>query len=83
MAEPYMKVPSKIGYKEVWEVLLKLGFQPEKRSATHVLFVKPRMSANDEVRFLTLICHNPIAKGTLLRIIRKTGLTKDEFLVLL
>jgi len=78
-----MKVSSKIGYKKVWKALLKLGFKPEKRSATHVLFVKPRTSANDEVRFLTLICHNPIVKGTLLRIIRKTGLTKDEFLALL
>ena len=78
-----MKVPSNIGYKKVWKVLVKLGFEPEKRSSTHVLFVKPRMSANDEVKFLTLICHNPIAKGTLLSIIRKTGLTKDEFLALL
>jgi len=78
-----MELPSDIDYKKVWKVLVKLGFKPEKRTATHVLFVKPRMRTNDEIRFLTLICHNPIAKGTLLHIIRETGLTKEEFLALL
>ena len=79
----HMKLPTNISYKKVWKALVKLGFEPKKRTATHVLFVKPRLAIDDEVRFVTLICHNPIAGGTLLHTIRKTGLTKEEFLVLL
>lgn len=77
------KLPSKVHYRDVWKVLVKLGFEPVKRSATHVLFVRPRTSADPQVRYVTLICHNQIKKGTLLNIIRKTGLTKEEFLDLL
>ena len=77
------KLPSNVHYRDVWKVLVKLGFEPVKRTATHVLFVRSRTRDDPQVRYVTLICHDPIKKGTLLNIIHGTGKTKEEFLDIL
>ena len=77
-----MALPKKVGYKEVWNILTKLGFQPEG-GQHHILLVRPPKKPGEEVRIVVLPRHNRLAKGTLLSIIRQAGLTKKEFLALL
>lgn len=78
-----MSISKKIHYKDVWKVLEKKGFKPINRKGSHILFFRPRMSVEDEDRYVTLVCHKQIKKGTLLNIIRRSGMTKEELLELL
>ena len=78
-----MSSPGKIDYKTVWNVLIKLGYTSVNRKGSHILLIKKRTIYDDQDRYVTLVCHKQIKKGTLLNIIRRTGLTKKEFLELL
>jgi len=77
-----MTLPKKIGYKRVWNVLVKLGFQAEV-GHHHILLVRPQKKPGEELLKVVLPRHDQLAKGTLLSIVRQAGLTKEEFLALL
>jgi len=75
-----METPSKINYKKIWKVLEKLGYKAVNRKGSHILLIKERTMQDPETRYVTLVMHKEIKKGTLLNIIRRTGLSKEEFL---
>ncbi|NWF95645.1 MAG: type II toxin-antitoxin system HicA family toxin [Candidatus Thorarchaeota archaeon] len=63
--------------------LLKAGFQyaPVRGKGSHVALV--RYDSNGKPHLVIIPHRNPIPKGTLLAIIKQSGLSKEEFLGLL
>lgn len=71
-----MKLPRLSGL-EVLKILKKAGFETRRQKGSHVILVKESKEKN----FVTVVpLHKEIDKGTLLEIIRQTGLTKEKFL---
>ena len=63
--------------------LLKAGFQdaPKRGKGSHRAFI--RYDENDSPHLVIVPLRDPIPRGTLLSIIKQSGLTRDEFLKLI
>ncbi len=73
------KLPRLSG-KEIIKALSKIGFQSIRQKGSHVFLLK---ETEEEKRSTVVPLHKEVDRGTLLEIIRQTGLKKDEFLKLL
>jgi len=60
---------------EVLRILLKFGFQPKRKKGGHLILAK-----NEKRVVIPIHEGRDIPKGTLLNVIKQTGLTKKEFL---
>lgn len=69
--------------KDVVKALKKAGFEIVRQKGTHLRMKKKRSSPTDPARIVIVIMHKELARGTLRRILRKAGLTREEFLRLL
>lgn len=60
---------------EVLRVLLKLGFEPKRKKGSHLILAKG-------IRRVVIPIHagRDVPKGTLLNILKQSGVTKKEFL---
>ena len=76
-----MKLPQVSGSR-LLKVLSKAGFSVDRQKGSHVRLIK-REGA--EVRKITVSVHanKPLKVGTLLKIIKDAGMTKEEFFKLL
>ena len=74
-----MKLPRLSG-KEIIKALSKAGFQQVRQRGSHVILVK---EMTDGKRSTVVPLHKEVDKGTLLEIMRQTGLKRDEFIKLL
>ena len=71
-----MKLPRATG-REVIKALSKAGFAADRQRGSHVRLVR---LDGGKVRKVTVPAHSkPLKKGTLLRIIKDAGLTKEQF----
>jgi len=73
------KLPRLSG-KEVIKALSKIGFQPIRQKGSHVILIK---ETNEGKRSTVVPMYKEIDKGTLLEIIRQSGLKREEFIKLL
>ena len=74
-----MKLPI-LSAKKVIKALKSIGFEITRQSGSHIIMVKYK----DGKKFTVVVPnHDEIAKGTLLAIIKQSGLTRDEFMDLL
>lgn len=62
--------------KDVIEILKKNGFKILRQKGSHVSLQK---IADDQSFNVVVPMHDELAKGTLMSIIRQTGLTKENF----
>ncbi|MBI3051853.1 type II toxin-antitoxin system HicA family toxin [Candidatus Woesearchaeota archaeon] len=74
-----MKLPRLSG-PEVIKALSKAGFKAARQRGSHIILVKEIEGGRKAV---VVPNHKEIDKGTLLEIIRQSGLTRTEFLGLL
>ncbi len=72
------RLPVISGIKVV-KALSKVGYEVDHQTGSHMIL----RHKEEPHRRLTVPNHHEIAKGTLLAIIRQSGLTKDEFINLL
>ena len=72
------KLPVVSGIKII-KALSKIGYEIDHQTGSHIIL----RNKEPPHRRLTVPNHNEIAKGTLLAIIRQSGLTKEEFMELL
>ena len=72
------KLPVISGIKVV-KVLAKIGYETDHQTGSHMIL----RHKEEPHRRITVPNHDEIAKGTLLAVIRQSGLTRDEFMVLL
>lgn len=70
-----MKLPGLSG-REVIKALSKVGYKVARQRGSHIILTKETESGKKAV---VVPNHKEIDKGTLLEIIRQTGLTRDEF----
>ena len=68
-----------ISGKELVKLFSKLGYSPDHQTGSHIIL----REVKEPHRRLTIPNHREIAKGTLLAIIKQSGLTRDEFMKLL
>ena len=73
------KLPRLSG-KEVIKALSKIGFQPIRQKGSHVILIK---ETHEGKRSTVVPMYKEIDKGTLLEIIRQSGLKREEFIKLL
>ncbi len=73
------KLPRLSG-NEVIKVLAKHGFISVRQKGSHVIL---RKEGEEGTKVTVVPLHDEIDRGTLLEIIRQTGLKKEEFLKLL
>ena len=74
-----MKLPVLSG-RDVIKILSKQGFKVARQKGSHVILVK---ESKDGKKGVVVPNHKEIDKGTLLEIIRQSGMTKEEFLKLI
>ena len=74
-----MKLPLLSG-RQVIKILSKQGFVAARQKGSHIILVK---ESDDGKKGVVVPNHKEIDKGTLLEIIRQSGMTKEEFLKLL
>ncbi|HLD18792.1 MAG TPA: type II toxin-antitoxin system HicA family toxin [Candidatus Nanoarchaeia archaeon] len=72
-----LPIPSE---KEVIKLLSKIGFVAVRQKGSHVILIKETEQGKKAV---VVPLHREIDKGTLLEIIRQSGLKRHEFLELL
>jgi len=72
------KLPVVSGIKII-KALSKIGYEIDHQTGSHIIL----RNKEPPHRRLTVPNHNEIAKGTLLAIIKQSGLTKEEFMELL
>lgn len=72
------KLPVISGIKVV-KALAKIGYEIDHQTGSHMIL----RHKEEPHRRLTVPNHDEIAKGTLLAIIRQSGLTREEFMDLL
>ena len=72
------KLPIISGVKAV-KALAKIGYEIDHQTGSHMIL----RHKEEPHRRLTVPNHDEIAKGTLLAIIRQSGLTREEFMDLL
>ena len=65
-----------ISGRELCKVLRKAGYEKDHQTGSHIILRK----ATTPHRRLSVPDHKEIAKGTLRKIIRDSGLTLDEFI---
>jgi len=70
------RLPS-IGYRKVVKALESFGWEVVRKES-HVIMTREGSTAT-----LSVPAHNPVAKGTLRRLIRTAGLTVEEFVAAL
>ncbi|MFA4887425.1 MAG: type II toxin-antitoxin system HicA family toxin [Candidatus Nanoarchaeia archaeon] len=70
------KLPRLSG-KEVIKILSKVGFRVERQKGSHIILVKETSKGK---RSTVVPNHSEIDKGTLLEIIRQSGMTREEFI---
>ena len=68
------KLPRISGQKLV-KIFLKIGYLADHQTGSHIIL----RHKNPPHRRITIPNHPEIAKGTLLSIIRQSGLTREEF----
>ena len=71
------KLPS-ISGKEAIKALQKAGFEIRRVTGSHYILFNPTTK-----KIVTVPYHKTLKKGTLLNIIRQSGLSRNEFLALL
>ena len=74
-----MKLPRLSG-REVIKILSKQGFKVARQKGSHIILAKETAEGKKGV---VVPNHKEIDKGTLLEIIRQSGLKREEFLKLL
>ena len=74
-----MKLPVLSG-REVIKALKKIGFEEKRQKGSHIILAKETAEGKKGV---VVPNHKEIDKGTLLEIIRQSGLKREEFLKLL
>ena len=74
-----MKLPVLSG-REVIKALKKIGFEEKRQKRNHIILAKETAEGKKGV---VVPNHKEIDKGTLLEIIRQSGLKREEFLNLL
>lgn len=74
-----MKLPILSG-RDVIKALSKQGFAVARQKGSHIILVK---ESEDSKKGVVVPNHKEIDKGTLLEIIRQSGMTKEEFLKLI
>lgn len=74
-----MKLPRLSGH-EVIKFLSKLGYKIARQKGSHIILTKETEQGK---RGVVVPNHKEIDKGTLLEIIRQSGLTREEFMELL
>ena len=74
-----MKLPVLSG-REVIKILSKQGFTVARQKGSHIILVK---ESKDGKNGVVVPNHKEIDKGTLLEIIRQSGMAKEEFLKLI
>jgi mRNA interferase HicA len=62
-------------WKDVVRALEKSGFVFDRQKGSHAIYYHPDTQAT-----VSVPKHSSIKKGTLMNIIKQTGLTKDEFI---
>jgi len=72
------KLPVISGIKVI-KALAKVGYEVDHQTGSHMIL----RHKEDPHRRLTVPNHDEIAKGTLLAIIRQSGLNREEFMDLL
>jgi predicted RNA binding protein YcfA (HicA-like mRNA interferase family) len=72
------KLPRLSG-KEVVNILAKIGFIPARQKGSRIVLTKQLERGKKAV---VMPNHKEVDKGTLLEIIRQSGLKKDEFIKL-
>ena len=66
--------------RDVIKALTKVGFREVRQKGSHIILVK---ESKEEKRGVVVPNHKEIDKGTLLEIIRQSGLKKEDFLKLI
>ena len=74
-----MKLPILSGH-DVIKILSKQGFNVARQKGSHIILVKESVAGKKGV---VVPNHKEIDRGTLLEIIRQSGLTKEEFMKLI
>ncbi len=74
-----MKLPVLSG-RDVIKILSKQGFAVARQKGSHIILVK---ESEDDKTGVVVPNHKEIDKGTLLEIIRQSGMTKEDFLKLI
>lgn len=74
-----MKLPVVSGL-QVIKILSKIGFERLDQHGSHVIL--QRKNADGKVTKTVVPLHSELATGTLLSIIKQTGLSRDEFIEL-
>lgn len=74
-----MKLPRVSGL-EVIKALSRNGFNVARQKGSHIILVKEQ---NGKKHAVVVPNHKEIDKGTLLEIIRQSGLTKEQFINLI
>jgi len=72
------KLPVLSGIKVV-KILAQIGYEIDRQTGSHIIL----RHREEPHRRLTVPNHDEIAKGTLLAIIKQSGLTREEFMKLL
>ena len=73
------KLP-RISGKEVIKILSKIGFKPARQRGSHIILTK---QTSDGKKAVVVPNHKEIDRGTLIEIIRQSGLKKEKFLSLI
>ena len=74
-----MSVLPGISGREVVSALLKVGYEKDRQKGSHIILRQERYP----YRRIVVPDHREVAKGTLRKIIKQSGLTIDEFKQLL
>ena len=74
-----MKLPVLSG-RDVIRILSKQGFTIARQKGSHIILVR---ETKDGKKGVVVPNHKEIDKGTLLEIIRQSGMTKEDFLKLI
>lgn len=74
-----MKLPVVSG-REVIKALTKVGFRQSRCSGRHIILKK---AVDDGAFIITIPLQKELARGTLMSIIRQSGMTKEQFVEIL
>ncbi len=72
------KLPTLSGL-ELVKIFAQIGYQSDHQTGSHIIL----RQISSPHRRLTIPLHKELSKGTLRAIIRQSGLTREEFLILL
>jgi predicted RNA binding protein YcfA (HicA-like mRNA interferase family) len=67
----------KLSANDIIKELVRKGFEVKRQSGSHIILTKENPAPKKTV---VIPSYSEIAKGTLLSIIRQTGMTKEEFI---